>query len=75
MLYFLSAGRNFREKNEIGHQAESIYCSSMTPTAQSEASMMMQVGASSWGWHRREAAAKASLLWVKAESASDVQVK
>ena len=74
VLYFLSARRNVHEKNEIGHQTESICCSSTAPTVRSEASTMMQVGASSWGWHRREAAAKASVLRVKAESASDVQV-
>ena len=75
VLCFLSAGRNFHEKNKIGHQTKSICCSSTAPTVRSEASTMMQVGASSWEWHMREAAAKASLLRVKVESASDVQVK
>ena len=33
------------------------------------------MGASSWGWHRREASARASLVRVKAEMASGVQAK
>ena len=33
------------------------------------------MGASSWGWHRREASARASFMQVKAEMASGVQAK
>ena len=65
----------FCEKYEIGHQTKSICCSNTAPTVQSEPSTMMEVGTSNWGWHRREAAAKASLLRVKVELASGVQIK
>ena len=50
-----------------------INCWRTAPTAKSEASVTMQVGADGLGWLRRVARARASLISVKAVVASSVQ--
>ena len=58
-LYFVSAGFSFLEKKEIGHHTSSINCCWTAPTAMSDASVAMHVGADGL---RSVALARASLL-------------
>ena len=50
-------------------------CCKTAPTAISEASVMIEIGALGLGWNNNEACAKASLVDEKAVSASVVQCK
>ena len=51
-----------------------ISCWRTAPTAELEASVRMQVGAFGWGWTKRVALARASLIDWKAAVAASVQV-
>ena len=53
----------------MGHQSVPICCWRTAPMATSEASVMIQVRASGLGCAKRDAVAKASLIWLKALSA------
>ena len=59
----------------MGHQSDPMCCWRTAPTATSEASVMIQVGASGLGCAKSDAVAKASLIWLKALSAVGVQCK
>ena len=52
MLYFCWPGVSFREKYTKGHHVLSISYWRTTPTAELEASVRLQVGASGMGWRR-----------------------
>ena len=58
----------------MGRQVLLTYCCSTAPIAVSEASVMRHVGASSLGYERREALARASLVSLKAVKALSFQV-
>lgn len=59
----------------MGDQPSLMYCCKTAPTAQSEASAIMQVGACGLGCTSRVASARASLIVLKAVMASSPQLK
>ena len=59
----------------MGCQWPSISCCKTAPTATSEASVIIDVGAPGMGWIKSEASARVSLIWLKAAAASSVQTR
>ena len=72
-LYRVCAGLRALEKNARGYHWLAICCCRTAPTAVSEASVMMQVGAPSSGCTSRVAIATASLTLVRASVAASFQ--
>ncbi len=72
-LYRVCAGLRALEKYARGRHWLAIRCCSTAPTAVSEASVMMQVGAPSSGCTNRVALAIASLTLAKASVAASLQ--
>ena len=73
MLYGVSVGVIFLEKNEIGCQVLLTCCWRTAPTAVSEASVMRQEGTSGVGYERSEALARASFVALKEARAASFQ--
>ena len=59
----------------MGRQSVPMHCWRTAPTVTSEASVMIQVGASSLGYAKSNGVARASLIWLKVLSAVGVQCK
>ena len=59
----------------MGHHVPAMCCWRTAPTALSDASVTMQVGAVGTGWLRRVALASASFISVNAAVAFSVQIK
>ena len=74
VLYLVSAGDNFLEKYESGVHCPLINCCRTAPTAISEASVLMLVGAFATGWFNRVAFDRAVFAAWKASDALVVQV-
>ena len=74
MLYLVSAGDIFLEKNKIGCQVPLMHCCKTAPATVSEASVIKQVGALAAGYESSEAFVKASFVAVNETIASSVQL-
>ena len=63
----------FFTKNARGRYMPSMYCFSTAPTAISEASVIMLVGATGSGYASKQALARASLMALNADLVASVQ--
>ncbi len=75
MLYLVSAGFNAFEKYAMGCHWSYTCCWSTAPTAESEVTVMMHVGASGSGCISSVALAKASLTLEKAVTTVSFQAR
>lgn len=73
VLYRVSAGHTFLEKYDSGCHLPSICCFRTAPTALSDASDMIHIGANGFGCDRSVVVARASLISTKAVVAVSFQ--